>query len=116
MPRPRNRPGHAGGLRAGTYNVVSITDSDSPYTMTEDVEVVLADATAGVITVNLPAVATSTELFYTVKKTDGGANVVTVDTPGAETIDGSANVGLAAQYSTVAVVSDSANWHIISEI
>jgi hypothetical protein len=69
-------------------------------------EIVLA-SNAGGMTVNLPAPKANAKV--TVVNT-GAAGTVTVDTPGAETINGAANVALATQFSKVTVVSDGTNW------
>jgi len=49
-------------------------------------------------------------LRQTIKKTDASANAVTVDGNGAETIDGSTTVSLAAQWDFITVVSNGTNW------
>lgn len=66
--------------------VVSITAADSPYTPT-DSSFILADASAGPITIALPALATANERVYFVKKTDTSGNAVTIDPDGAEKIN-----------------------------
>jgi len=75
--------------------------------------VYLCNATAGNITINLPAAAGVTSRIYHIKKTDASANTVTIDGSGAETIDGATTVVLAAQYESRLIVSDGANWHIL---
>lgn len=74
---------------------------------------ILVDATAGAVTVTLPVAANSNAAMIVVKKIDAGANAVTVDANGAETIDGAANVALAAQYDAVTVFCDGSEWWII---
>lgn len=71
-----------------------------------DGEVVLAGNAAGV-DVTLPA--PTADAKVTVVNT-GAAGTVTVDTPGAETINGAATASLTAQYSVVRLVSDGTNW------
>jgi len=73
---------------------------------------ILADATAGAVTVTLPPVASSLGALIVVKKTDASANAVTVDGSGAETIDGATTQALAAQYDAVTVVCDGIAWWI----
>jgi hypothetical protein len=92
-------------------NVASILFAASPYAVPVTVEVVLADATAGAITVDLPSPALGRRVV--VKKTDASANAVTVDPFAAETIDGGPSFGLPAQYDAVTVVSDGTNWFVI---
>jgi hypothetical protein len=73
-------------------------------------EVVLADATAASLTVTLPYAADCRACVLTVKKTDAGANAVTVAAKSGETVDGSASVTLAAQYDAVRLYCDGAAW------
>ena len=74
---------------------------------------ILADATGGAITVNLPAVASSAGRGLVVKKTDARGNAVTLDGSGAETIDGAATQAIAAQYDALMVVCDGSAWWIV---
>jgi len=99
------------GAKAFLDTVVTKVFADSPYSVTATDEVVLADATAGAITVNLPTPTSGRRL--NVKKIDSSANVVTVDTPGAETIDGAATFPLASQYDSVTLVSDGTDWFVL---
>ena len=83
-----------------------------------DDAVLLCDATGGAFTVTLPAAADAERLnfgmLYCVKKTDVSANAVTLDGAGAETIDGAANVSLAAQFDTALLISDGTEWHLMA--
>lgn len=76
--------------------------------------VIVADATAGDVTVLLPAVATSAGKEYVVKRAaaDASANVLTIDGAGAETIDNAATkLLLAGEFVTL--ICDGTEWHII---
>jgi hypothetical protein len=73
----------------------------------------LVNATAGAVTVNLPAAASSNGVYLIVKKTDASVNAVTVDADGAETIDGAATQVLSAQYDAVTVFCDGSGWWIV---
>lgn len=78
-------------------------------------KVVLATGGVGGITVTLPdptLAAVIGKIIY-VKKVDAAVGVITVDNFAAETIDGATSITVAAQYQTVAVVSDGTNWHIL---
>jgi len=79
------------------------------YTPANDA-VILCDASAGAFTVSLPTASGIKGKAYFIKKVDASANAVTVDPYGTETIDGAATVSLAAQYDSVFIVSDGANW------
>lgn len=95
-----------------TYAVVSIDDTDSPYTASYG-ELVLCDATSGAIVVNLPAAASNAGKQINVKKIDSSENTVTVDGNGSETVDGQATQVLSAQYENITTVSDGTNMVII---
>lgn len=102
------------GVSIVARTVTSITDADSPYTAGTDEGVILADATAGVITVNLPAAANSKGMVLTVKKTGTGINAITLDPNGAELIDGGATyVGLDAAGDVATFVCNGTEWFLI---
>jgi hypothetical protein len=72
---------------------------------------IMADATAGALTLNLGS--TSAQLdgrIHILKKIDASANAVTVDPNGAETIEGAATVTLANQWDYVVIQSHGGNW------
>jgi len=75
--------------------------------------VILADATAGSITVTLPDVESATDRTYYIKKTDASGNAVTVDGNASETIDGATTNVLSAQFDSIQVVSNGTEWFII---
>lgn len=102
----------AGGLAgATTKSIASITVGDSPYAVAINT-VVLADASGGPITVQLPAAAGVTGRVVLVNKTDGTGNAVILDGAGAETINGLPTESLTIEKSSVEVTSDGTNWHI----
>lgn len=74
--------------------------------------VLLADATAGVVTLTLPKAETMRGRRVTVKKLDN-ANDVEVAAASGETVDGAADVTLTTQYEVVTVVSDGTAWHVV---
>lgn len=74
---------------------------------------VLADATAGAVTITLPAVADASGMVVSVKKIDASGNSVTIDGAGAETIDGAGTKVLAAQYNVSTVHCDGVAWWIV---
>jgi hypothetical protein len=89
-----------------TIRVVTVT---SNYTASNG-DVVLADASAGAITVTLPT--PTAGAVINVKKIDSSANAVTIDGAGA-TIDGQASIQITTQYESYTLVSDGSNWYII---
>lgn len=88
---------------ATSYNILA-TDST-----------VLLTATTGTITATLPTAVGITGRQYVIKRTGTGATSYTVNTTSSQTIDGATTYTLAAQYATVTVQSDGANWVIISK-
>lgn len=91
--------------------VTSITSAISPYTAAEQA-VILADAGAGAITINLPPVANVVDRMYYIKKTDA-TNSVTIDANAGELIDGAATLVLSNQFDYVRIVTDGAAWFVI---
>lgn len=74
---------------------------------------ILADASAGAITIALPPAATAGDDFdVTVIKVDSSANAVTIDGDGAETINGAATLALKQQYDARHLRTDGAAWYI----
>ncbi len=70
------------------------------------------DATAGAVTITLPAVG-CVGCILTVKKTDSGGNAVTVTRASSATIQGATTYALTAQYNWVRLISDGTNWQIV---
>jgi len=77
---------------------------------------ILCNATSGAIIANLSHSANDTPgRIHIFKKTDNSANTVTIDPLNSETIDGAITYVLSLQYSTVTIISDGTNWHVISK-
>lgn len=100
----------AGGY-AIFYNLTEIDNGDSPYTIVDSDVVITCDTSAGNVTVNLPAIASSLKRVLFIKNTDVG--VVTVDANGAETIDGQLTATLNVQYEAIMLIGTSTEWSII---
>lgn len=77
-------------------------------------QVILADATAQAIVITLPDSTTSLDTGYIVKKVDGSAFTVTLTTEGAQTLDGTSTKVLTTQWEYIRIISDGANWLLIS--
>ena len=90
----------------------TIDNTDSPYTVLDTDGLILADATSGAITVNLPTAVGRPGRQVAVKKVDASGNAVTVDGAGSETIDGSLTEVITVQYNSPTMESDNANWWI----
>lgn len=93
-----------------TLNAQNVTSQSSNYTASE-VDIVLADASGGSITITLPS--PSTDIDITVKKTDSSSNAVDIATPGSETIDGSSSLSITSQYTSRTITSDGSNYFIV---
>jgi len=74
---------------------------------------ILANAGGGGITVTLPTAIGVTGRLIEVKKTDSSANLVTVATSLAQTIDGSASATIGLPQTALLCCSDGSNWEII---
>ena len=97
-----------------SFTVASIDDGDSPYTAVETSSDILADATSGAITINLPAAVGISGRIYTIKKIDSSSNAITIDGYGAELIDGAANNNeIDTQYDLLTLECDGTGWHIV---
>lgn len=89
---------------------VEIDHTDSPYTVADNISVVLVDTSGGNVTVALPALAASNKNRIWIKNL--GAGTVTVDGDGTEEIDGDETKVL-AQFSTLQVLAASTGWWIL---
>jgi hypothetical protein len=70
------------------------------------------DCTSGSFTVNLFTAVGNTGRILIIK--NSGTGTITVDPNGSQTIDGATTQSLATQWSRVHIISDGANWKIIS--
>jgi hypothetical protein len=73
-------------------------------------DIVLADAVGGDITVTFPAVHSINDIIV-VKKIDMSMNLVTIDGDG-NTIDGNPSIDLMSPFESVSIVSDGTNWFL----
>ena len=79
----------------------------------EDEKTIMGVNRAGVVTITLPsAEAVKIGRVYVVKDESGNASVnnITVDTAGAETIDGAATDTLDTDFQSIGYYSDGTNW------
>jgi hypothetical protein len=86
----------------------------SPYTALSSDHVLLITTGASSYTINLPTAVGITGKPYKVKKADSGVGTVIIDANGTETIDGALTFVLSHQNDFVDLVSDGANWKIVS--
>lgn len=106
-------PPSAFGGHGLTWAPVAITDADSPYDVLPDAVVVYADSTAGGITINLPAVASSAGRMLAIK-TVGSANTVTLDPATTEQIEGGSTLVLTSStLDGVIIHCDGSAWWVL---
>ena len=96
--------------------IATISTKTANYTLTTTDFTVLGNAAAGAFTLTLPTAVNASGQIYTLKKTDSSANVVTIATTSAQTIDGQSSYSLAYQYQGVIVQSNNSNWVIVGVI
>lgn len=88
------------------------TVTTTPFTVTDAHDVLLVDATAGAITLNLQAVATARKKIYNFKKIDASANGMVLEPNAAETIDSAANITEIVPQTSYSLFP-STEWRII---
>ena len=99
-----------GGATRGAYR--SVTTSGN---VVSGDYLIIADATAGAITMTLPPAALVPGRIYAFKRINSGANAVIVDGYAAETIDGSATHTLTPQWNALTIMSDGTAWFILAD-
>ena len=92
---------------------LSIVFKSSNYTALATDEIIIGDASSGVITITLPTAIGILGRTYTVKRKNAGSNVVIVGTTSSQTIDNQNSYSIPEQGYFVKVISDGANWLII---
>ena len=96
--------------------LAAIATKTANYTLTTTDFTILGNAAGGAITLTLPTAVGASGQIYTLKKTDSSANVVTIATTSAQTIDGLSTYSLSYQYQGIQVQSNNSNWVIIDVI
>ena len=71
----------------------------------------VVDCTSGTFTATLPTAVGATGKFYHIK--NSGTGIITIATTSSQTIDGTTTFVLQAQYQSIKVVSNNANWIIV---
>lgn len=99
-----------GGATRGAFRSVTTTG-----TVVSGDYLLLCDATGGAITMTLPAAALVPGRIYAFKRINAGANAVTVDGYGAETIDGAATHVLTPQWNNVLIMTNGVAWFILAD-
>lgn len=101
----------------GNFDKVNSPSGAAPFdvinssgTFTATINATHLTSTAAVATVTLPAAVA--DGFVRIKDVTGSANTnnITVNTPGAETIDGAASDVINSNFASITYVSDGTNW------
>jgi hypothetical protein len=95
-----------------TASTFGIRTETASYVLAAADCTVLADATAGAVTITLPSAVASGRVFN-IKKMDATANAVILAAAGGDTIDGSSTASIYVQYLTLTVQSFGSGWAII---
>ena len=90
-----------------------LVSKTADYTALITDEIILVDATAGNVTITLPAAASNSGKEYIVKKTDNTSNIVIIDGNSTETIDGALTQTIQEQYGAYKIITDASNWYIV---
>lgn len=99
---------------AVSRQVVTITNTSSPFPADDSRFALLGDASSGAVVFNLIDATTVPGRLYVIKKIDNSLNTVTVTPTGGQTIDGQPNYVLTTQYESITIIaSDTGNWFII---
>lgn len=99
---------------SGGASVVSyLRSSSSPTVVSASDYFVSIDSSGGSITVTLPSGAATGKVYY-VKDGVGSAvvNAITIETAGAELIDGAATFVMNTPYQSIGVIFNGTNWEI----
>lgn len=81
---------------------------------TADNDVILVDATAGVVTITLPDAVGNKNLHLSIKKIDSSANAVTIATTNSQLIDGASTQTIPTQWQQIEVIADGTAWQTLS--
>lgn len=119
----------AGGTSAPTWTTPAagsggwnIKTKTTTYTATLDDNTILLDATGGIFTVTLPTAAsaynsgTGVGHVFTFVKIDVGANLITIDGNGSETINGNTTYVFSGQYEARTIQSNGTAWYQLTNV
>lgn len=93
----------------------SISNSDSPYSISSNNYLIGCQTSTGAITVILPAASGVTnQVFYIVDETGNApTNNITISTTDSETINGDTSKIIAGQYTSLKIYSNGTNYNIM---
>ena len=118
-----NSSAPSGSLNSGgkggsnSWNNQQVTTTGTTVTVGINDIFNLGDTTSNVIAYTLPPVAdVHTDTVYYIADSGGNANTnnITINTDGAETINGSASYTISSDYGKIGILSNGTNWFIVS--
>lgn len=98
-------------VRTGIPSVYYI-NSDYVISTIVGYVVILVDCVSGPVTITLRSASSNTDCFV-IKKIDSNSTYTVNITSSPDTIDGSSLASISVQYTSLTLVSDGSNWHII---
>ena len=99
-----------GGATRGAYR--SVTTSGN---VVSGDYLIIADATAGAITMTLPPAALVPGRIYAFKRINSGANQVIIDGYASETIDGALTHSMSPQWNSLVIMTDGVAWFKLAD-
>lgn len=93
--------------------VISVTSITADYTVLATDAIILADATAGDITVTMLTAVGLIGRVFMIKKIDTSANKVIIEGDGTETINLELSQELLFEGDAPQLASDDSNWHFV---
>jgi len=97
-----------------TVNITTVNAATYDLLATDYILNVTYTTTGAVTSLTLPTAQTVSGRIIVIKDAGGlaGTNNITIDTEGAETIDGSATAIISSNYSSINLYCDGTNWFI----
>ena len=99
-----------GGATRGAYR--SVTASGN---VVSGDYLIIADATAGAITMTLPTAALVPGRIYAFKRINAGANAVIIDGYASQTIDGNLTHTMTPQWNSLVIMTNGVGWFILAD-
>jgi hypothetical protein len=98
-------------------SIKTISSTDSPYAIDDRDNTILANATAGAITINLPTPSTTIKgRMYTIKKIGSGdIDKEVLVKAGAAQIEGGTDYKIFNDWTFITVQTDGSNWYIVKK-
>ena len=96
-------------------SVQSVTTTCTPALTNGRNQTIQVNASAAIVTCQLPTAVGNTGVMFTIKKTDSTTNRVTISTTSSQTIDDSTTALLTQQYQYLTVTSNGSNWLVTDD-